>query len=82
MLRKHVVDETHVRSDFLEPLVGLVVEVDLARLPEILGGLEEVAKESGINRVLSLTNFFSVRLLCKNIFSRIYSIRKYLVYGN
>ena len=37
---------THVWRDLLEPLIGLLVEVDLAGQTKILGGLQEVAQES------------------------------------
>ena len=37
---------THVRRDLLEPLICLLVEVDLARKAKVLGGLDEVAQKS------------------------------------
>ena len=40
-------NKTHIRCDLLEPLVRLLVEVDLARGAEVLGCLEEVAQQPG-----------------------------------
>ena len=38
---------THVWRDLLEPFVGGVVEVDLARRPQVPRGFHEITEKSG-----------------------------------
>ena len=42
--------DSYVRRDLLEPLVGHVVVVDLARQTEVLRGLLEASQKPGSNK--------------------------------